>query len=89
MVGPAVLSLMALAQEAASHVATAEATYTPFLPSWMILLPFLGFLINGALAFLAPERRKAVSIIGPSVLGLAALIALVNLALLAAVEEQR
>jgi NADH-quinone oxidoreductase subunit L len=82
-----VLGLIALAQETASHAAAVEATYTPFLPSWMILFPFLGFLINGALAFLAPERKRAVSIVGPSVLGLAALIALVNLALLAGVHD--
>jgi NADH-quinone oxidoreductase subunit L len=89
MVGPLALDLIALAQEPAAQEAVAEhaATYVPFLPSWMILFPLIGFLINGALAFFAPDRKKVVSIVGPSVLGLAALIAVINLVLIAGAHD--
>ncbi len=61
--------------------------FTPFLPSWMILAPFLGFLINGAVAYLAPRRRRLVSFVGPGVLGLATAIAIANLVLLILAHE--
>ncbi len=61
--------------------------FTPFLPSWMILAPFLGFLVNGAVAYLAPQRRRLVSIVGPGVLGLATVIAVANLVILLAAHE--
>jgi NADH-quinone oxidoreductase subunit L len=60
------------------------AVFEPLLPAWMILLPFIGFVVNGALAYLAPGRRKLVSVVGPGVLGLAFVVAAVNLALVAA-----
>ncbi|UCC75261.1 MAG: NADH-quinone oxidoreductase subunit L [Gemmatimonadota bacterium] len=53
----------------------------------MILLPFLGFVINGALGYLAPDRRRLVSVVGPGVLGLAFLIAAVNFVLIARVHD--
>ncbi len=89
MVGPPVVpALVALAQEAAQSAEAAhQAAYVPFLPSWMILLPFLGFLFNGAVGFFAPQQRKLVSVVGPGVLGLAALIAVVNLVMLAGVHD--
>ncbi len=61
--------------------------FAPFLPSWMILAPFLGFLFNGAVAYLAPQRRRLVSWVGPGVLGLATAIAVVNLVLLISAHE--
>jgi NADH-quinone oxidoreductase subunit L len=36
-----------------------------------VLLPFLGFLVNGALAFVAPQRKRLVSIVGVSSVALA------------------
>jgi len=85
MVGAALVDLvLSLAQEATgAH----ERVFVPFLPSWMILLPFLGFVLNGAIGYLAPERRRLVSLIGPGVLGLTFLIAAVNLVLIAGVHE--
>jgi NADH-quinone oxidoreductase subunit L len=84
MVGAPVLDLLrALVQEAVTH----EAAFAPFLPSWMILLPFIGFMINGTVAYLAPERRKLVTIVGPGVLGLAFVLAAINLMLMAGVQE--
>jgi len=75
-----VLELATLAlQEAVEH----ETAFVPFLPSWMILFPFIGFIINGAIGYLAPDRKKLVSIIGPGALGLAFVLAAVNFALLA------
>jgi NADH-quinone oxidoreductase subunit L len=85
MVGATLTDLvLSLAQEA---VGAHERGFVPFLPSWMILLPFLGFVVNGAVAYLAPERRRLVSVVGPGVLGLAFVLAAVNLVLIARVPE--
>src|SRR5688572_12651166 len=51
------LTLAQEAAEAAEHAVEA-AHFEPFLPGLVVLLPFLGFLINGALA-LASGRRSA------------------------------
>ena len=56
--------------------------FRPFLPSLLVLLPFIGFVVNASIAYLAPERRRVVSLVGPGVLGLAFLIAAVNLVLM-------
>jgi NADH-quinone oxidoreductase subunit L len=64
-------------------VASQAASFTPFLPAWMILLPFIGFLVNGAVAYLAPERKRLVSFVGPGALGLSFVVALVNFVLIA------
>jgi NADH-quinone oxidoreductase subunit L len=46
---------------------------------WAIaLLPLIGFAINGAAVFLAPARKIIPTIVGPGVVALAFLIALVN-----------
>ena len=46
---------------------------------WAIgALPLLGFLVNGAAAFVAPERKAIPTFLGPGVIGLAFVIALVN-----------
>jgi NADH-quinone oxidoreductase subunit L len=54
---------------------------TEFQPTllWAIaLLPFAGFLINGATAFVAPQRRIVPTLVGPGVVGVAFAIALIN-----------
>ncbi|MGD2218046.1 MAG: hypothetical protein PVJ64_14915, partial [Gemmatimonadales bacterium] len=85
MVGATLIDLVIpLAQEA---VGAHERAFVPFLPAWMVLLPFLGFVLNGAIAYLAPERRRLVSVVGPGVLGLAFVLAAVNLVLIARVPE--
>ncbi|HSJ08195.1 MAG TPA: hypothetical protein VK936_15925, partial [Longimicrobiales bacterium] len=46
---------------------------------WAIaLLPLIGFAINGAAVFLAPARKAIPTIVGPGVVALAFVIALVN-----------
>ena len=51
---------------------------------WLtVLLPFAGFLANGALSFFRPEAKRAVGAIGVGVLVVAFLIALVVVAKLA------
>jgi NADH-quinone oxidoreductase subunit L len=48
---------------------------------WAIaLLPLAGFLINGGAAFAAPTRRIIPTVVGPGVVGLAFVLALVNFA---------
>ena len=44
---------------------------------YIILFPFLGFLVNGALALWAPKAKRAVSIVGPGALILAFAVAVV------------
>jgi NADH-quinone oxidoreductase subunit L len=63
---------------AASLVQHGSGSFNPFLPGWIILLPFLGFLVNGAVAWWAPDRRRLVSVVGPAVIGLAFVLATVN-----------
>ncbi len=50
---------------------------------WAVLLPFAGFLANGALSFFRPEAKRAVGAIGVGVLVVAFLIAIVVVAKLA------
>ena len=76
-----------LVQEVGAHEVAHDAVFVPFFPAWMILLPFLGFLVNGAVAYLAPRRKKLVSIVGPGVLGLAFVLAAINFALIAGVPD--
>jgi NADH-quinone oxidoreductase subunit L len=48
---------------------------------WAIaLLPFVGFIINGVAAFASPGRKLVPTIVGPGVVGLAFILALVNFA---------
>lgn len=54
--------------------------HEPTLLWAIVLLPLLGFLINGWAAFRAPERKVIPSIVGPGVIGLAFVLALVNFA---------
>ena len=61
----------------------AGAGFTPFLPSWIVLVPLIGFVVNGTVAYLAPARRRLVSVVGPGVLGIAFLLTAINFALLA------
>ena len=53
----------------------AEAAYTPILPGLILLLPLLGFVINGAGAFLWRGNRTVPSIVGPmAIIGAFALV---------------
>jgi NADH-quinone oxidoreductase subunit L len=52
--------------------------FEPTLLGLIILLPFAGFLINGAVAFLAPRSKAIPTWIGPGVVGAAFVIAVVN-----------
>jgi len=84
MVGAPLFGLLeALLQEGVTH----EEAFVPFLPAWLILLPFIGFVINGIVAYVAPDRKKIVSIVGPGVLGLAFVLAAVNFALIAGTHD--
>ena len=51
--------MLALVQEGAETVA--EAAFEPFLPGLIILLPLLGFLVNGALALVSGKRAADVA----------------------------
>jgi NADH-quinone oxidoreductase subunit L len=55
-----------------------EHAFEPTLLWAIVLLPLLGFVINGLLAFKAPDKKALVSIIGPGMIGVAFVIALVN-----------
>ena len=52
--------------------------FEPTLLGLIVLLPLVGFLVNGAAAFLAPNQKAIPTWVGPSVVGAAFLIALVN-----------
>lgn len=52
--------------------------FEPTLLGAIVLLPLLGFAINGVVAFVAPERKQIPSMVGPGVLGLAFVLALTN-----------
>lgn len=55
-------------------------SFQPTLLWAIVLLPLLGFAINGIWAFMAPERKALPTWVGPGVIGLAFAIALVNFA---------
>jgi NADH-quinone oxidoreductase subunit L len=52
--------------------------FQPTLPGLIVLLPLIGFLINGIAAFAAPGRKAIPSWTGPAVVGLAFALAVVN-----------
>ena len=52
--------------------------FEPILLWAVAALPLLGFLVNGAAAFLAPGRKTIPTVVGPGVVGLAFLIAVLN-----------
>ncbi len=57
--------------------------FEPFLPGWIVLLPLLGFVLNGAAALWrrpASWARGLPSYLGPGVVGLSFVIVLVNFA---------
>ncbi len=84
MVGAPLFGLLgAVLQEGAEHADV----FVPFLPAWMILLPFIGFVINGLVAYTAPDRKILVSFVGPGVLGLAFLLAAINFVMIAGVHD--
>src|SRR5262245_50424146 len=55
-----------------------EHSFTPTLLWAIALLPLLGFAINAVTAFVAAERKTIPSRLGPGVVGLASVIALIN-----------
>ncbi len=52
--------------------------FEPTMLGWIILLPLIGFLINGAAAFRWPTRKAIPTWVGPGVVGAAFVLALVN-----------
>ena len=60
------------------HEATQNAAFEPTLLWAIAVLPLIGFIINGVIAFKAPARKVITSIVGPGVIALAFAIALVN-----------
>ncbi|HSH44912.1 MAG TPA: NADH-quinone oxidoreductase subunit L [Longimicrobiales bacterium] len=52
--------------------------FEPTLLGLIVLLPLIGALINGGAAFLAADRKAIPTLVGPGVLGLAFVLALVN-----------
>ncbi|HEX6939765.1 MAG TPA: NADH-quinone oxidoreductase subunit L [Longimicrobiales bacterium] len=55
-----------------------EHAFEPTLLGAIVLLPLVGFAVNGLTAFLAPERKTIPTVVGPAVVGLAFVIALTN-----------
>ena len=55
-----------------------EHVFEPTLLWAVALLPLLGFVINGVTALGAPERKAIPTIVGPGVLGVAFVIAVIN-----------
>ncbi|HEU4648513.1 MAG TPA: NADH-quinone oxidoreductase subunit L [Gemmatimonadales bacterium] len=53
-------------------------TFEPTLVWAIVLLPLLGFVVNGAVALAAPERKIVPTIVGPAVIAIAFAIAVVN-----------
>jgi NADH-quinone oxidoreductase subunit L len=62
--------------------------WAPILPGWIVLLPLLGFLVNGAVAFFAPARKTIPTWVGPGVVGAACALAVVNLVSMLAAGAQ-
>jgi NADH-quinone oxidoreductase subunit L len=52
--------------------------FEPTLIGLIVLLPLIGFLINGAVALFAPTKKAVPTWVGPGVVGAAFLIAVVN-----------
>ncbi|MGH7477205.1 MAG: NADH-quinone oxidoreductase subunit L [Longimicrobiales bacterium] len=52
--------------------------FVPILPWAIVALPLLGFMLNGLVAFVAPTRKLLASLVGPGVLVLAFVLALLN-----------
>ena len=48
-----------------------EHAFQPTLLWAIALLPLLGFVINGVIAFVAPQRKNLITLLGPGVVGLA------------------
>jgi NADH-quinone oxidoreductase subunit L len=52
--------------------------FEPTLVGLIVLLPLAGFLINGAVALLAPTKKAIPTWVGPGVVGIAFLLAIIN-----------
>jgi NADH-quinone oxidoreductase subunit L len=55
-----------------------EHAFEPTLLWAIVLLPLAGFVINGIAAFAAPSRKFIATLVGPGVVGLAFVIAVIN-----------
>jgi NADH-quinone oxidoreductase subunit L len=55
-----------------------EHAFEPTLLWAIVLLPLAGFVINGIAAFTAPSRKFIATLVGPGVVGLAFVIAVIN-----------
>ncbi|MGQ0813977.1 MAG: NADH-quinone oxidoreductase subunit L [Gemmatimonadota bacterium] len=55
-----------------------EHAFEPTLLWAIVLLPLLGFVVNGVAAFAAPERKIMPTIVGPGVIAVALVIAVIN-----------
>jgi len=55
-----------------------EHAFEPTLLWAVALLPLLGFVINGVIAFAAPDRKILPTLVGPGVVGIAFIIAVIN-----------
>jgi len=53
-------------------------SFEPTLPWLIVLLPLLGFALNGLAAFVAPTRKALPALVAPAAVGLAFVIAVVN-----------
>ena len=60
------------------HSEAIEHAFEPTLLWAIALLPLIGFIINGIIAFRAPEKKSITTLVGPGVIGLAFVIALIN-----------
>ena len=60
--------------DALAHGAEAAAHFEPTLLWAIVLLPLLGFVINGVAAFRAPAHKTIPSVVGPLVIALAFLL---------------
>jgi NADH-quinone oxidoreductase subunit L len=55
-----------------------EHAFEPLLLWAIALLPLLGFVLNGLAAYMAPERKIIPTLVGPGVVGIAFVIAILN-----------
>jgi NADH-quinone oxidoreductase subunit L len=68
----------ALAAAAAQESHAAAEAFHPVLPWAIVLLPLLGFLVNGVAAFVAPRTKAIPTLVGPGVVVLAFVLAVAN-----------
>jgi NADH-quinone oxidoreductase subunit L len=75
--GAAVVGALGDAGQAA-HAAAADPAFAPVVPGLILLLPLLGFAVNGAGAFLWRDDRTVPSLVGPGVVLAAFVVVVAN-----------